>query len=94
MAVEVKGHQEGLMAVLGFPSLQAVQEAADCRIRRSLVRPRRAPQGHDPRWRQLSLMKPQALVRIHPQQQSASATEMMSSGPFWNPPSSASGSSS
>ena len=70
MAVGVKGRQEDQTVNLGFPSLQAVHGAADCRIRRSLVRPRQTPQGHDPRWRQLSLMMPQALVKTHPQQQS------------------------
>ena len=94
MAVEVKGHQEGQTAILGFPSLQAVQGVAGCRFRHSLVRPRRTPQGHYPRRRQLSLMMPQALVSTHPQQQSVQATEVMSSEPFWNSPCLASGSSS
>ena len=60
MAVGAKGRREDQAVNLGFPSLQAVHEAADCRIRRSLVHPRRAPQGHDPRWRQLSSMMRQA----------------------------------
>ena len=60
MAVGVKGRQEGQVAILGFPSLQAVHGVAGCRIRHSLVRPRRTPQGHYPRRRQLSLMMRQA----------------------------------